>query len=136
MNFLRPQFLFRRTCSCMRPASIAAVAVLALALPASASLLSMPLVGSNGTNLSSAATPGTPFALDFRPGIAGRAFAPREVNFIFESSATTFSTLSIDLDSSDTVFSFNPWTGNSKQIAYKLYDPLITTNPGPGYPTT
>jgi hypothetical protein len=90
--------------------------------------------GVTGTNLA-AAPPGTPFALDYRPFIAA-PYDAKEVHFIFDGNSTAFTDLRIRLDSSDTVFSFLPAPPSNQQIAYKLYDPSLTTNPGPGYPTT
>ena len=91
----------------------------------------------NGTGLSSA-SPGNAFTMNFAPSITKDAapYHVLQVGMIFDSGSTQFTQLNIQLDSSPTVFTFLPYPGNHRQVAYTLYDPSFTSNPGVGYPTT
>jgi hypothetical protein len=93
--------------------------------------------GVNGSGLTDA-PPGNPFTLDFRPVIteATVPYTTLQVSLIFEAVGTQFSTFNIQLDAGPEVYSFLPYPGNQRQVAYTLYDPAFNPNPGPGYPTT
>ena len=93
--------------------------------------------GVNGTGLASAA-PGNAFELDFRPVVTSGAvpYQALQVSLIFDGLGTQFSTLNVQLNAAPEVFSFLPYPGNQKQVAYTLYDEEFNPNPGPGYPTT
>lgn len=119
-------------------AVIAAVVVCSFASFASAAFYVTAQQSVFTTGLQSSA-PGTAFSFDFRsklPADAGSPYLLGEDGLIFDSTPTHFSELKIQLNSSPTVFTFLPYPGNQEQVAYRLYDPNITTNIGSGYPET
>src|SRR5687768_3394769 len=119
------------------------VSVLASAAPLATVATAEPIAnvsavrGVSGSGLSSGA-PGNDFSLDFRPNVPGAAvpYDALQISLIFDGLATQFTTLNVQLDSSPEVFSFLPYPGNQRQVAYTLYDPEFNPTPGAGYPTT
>lgn len=92
--------------------------------------------GVSGTGLASSA-PGTAFSLDFRSSIPeGAPYDLRQMAMIFDGFSTQFSELRIQLDSSPTIFTFYPWPGNNRQVAYTLYDLEVQPVIGDPWPAT
>jgi hypothetical protein len=94
------------------------------------------LRGITGSGLTSGA-PGNSFSINFGSSIT-QDTAPYDavqVGMIFEAGSP-FTQLNIQLDSAPTVFTFLPYSGNQRQVAYTLYNPAFNSNPGVGYPTT
>ena len=120
----------------MRNVTTAIVFVLCSAASAAAGTKSV-LRSVTGSGLASSA-PGTAFSMDFRPSITQDTgpYDALQIGFIFEAGSTPFTQLNIQLNSSPTVFTFLPYSGNQRQVAYTLYDPAFNQNPGVGYPTT
>src|SRR5262245_22250740 len=80
--------------------------VFCIASVASAATYQGAVVDFNGFNSTSSA-PGTPFTLDYRPFIPGGApYQLSEVNLSFADPFKPFSQVSIQLDSSPTIFTF------------------------------
>ena len=118
---------------------IAAVSLVAAAplAPAAPIATQSAVRGVSGSGLAGAA-PGNPFALDFRPYVADAhvPYQALQVSLIFDGLSTQFATFNVQLAQSPEVFSFLPYPGNQKQVAYTLYDETFNQSPGVGYQTT
>ena len=121
----------------MRNVIVLVICLLAFTTPASAAVNQSVIRGVTGVDLASTA-PGNSFSMNFGSSITQDTppYHALQVGLIFDAGSTQFTQLNIKLDSSPTVFTFQPYPGNHRQVAYTLYDPAFNPTPGAGYPTT